>query len=183
MHVDGYRARALRAVEDHRHVQVRQRRGRDAAAHPAHVAARNRARAGGDLVGDPLQRHFAHAHPVQLARCDQRSQQARVLLVAGEDLVALAQIQPADRHGEALARARRQRHIARVAAQCGGVLATQLAGELAAPLEVRPRTPLLGGALQLGCGRLRCLGRERTVGAGIQLSERPQDRELGAQRG
>ena len=44
-HVDGDRAGALRAVEDHRHADLGQRGGRDLARAPVHVRARDRGRA------------------------------------------------------------------------------------------------------------------------------------------
>jgi len=46
---------------------------------------------------------FAHVHAVQIARRGERAKQPRVLLVAGEDLIAACQLEPSDDLRHALA--------------------------------------------------------------------------------
>ena len=183
VHVHGDRADALRAVEQHGHVDLRELRRRRGAADPAHVRAGHQPSAGADLVGDPRQRHFADRDAAQLARGHQRPEQARVLLIAGQDLVSGPQRKPGNGAGDALARAARERQVAGLASEQTRIRPAQVTAELAATPEVRAAAPLLRLALELLRGRLDRARGERPVGARVQIRHTPEHGELGAQRG
>ena len=113
-HVDGDRADALRAVEQHRHVDLGELGGRERAAHPADVRAGDEARARPDRLGDLARAALRGSTTPRSSRAArERAEQAGVLLVAREDLIAGAEREAADHLRHALARARRQRDVGR----------------------------------------------------------------------
>ena len=150
--------RALRAVEHHRHVDLRQRGGRDLARDPGDVRAGHQRRPRVHRVGDLAQRHGTDRRAA-LAGRDQRPDQARVLAVGGHDLVARPELEPGEHRAEPLARRRssppRRRRRSRApsrtaraappAAPAGARSAAVAAGlELAGELRTRRSTAAAG---------------------------------------
>ena len=124
--VDRDRARALRAVEDHRHVDAR--RARPARSRRVCQLTCEQATSvvlRPDRVGEVGERHRADLRAA-LARRDQRPDQARVLLVGGDDLVAGPDVEPGQHLADPLARRRRERDVGDVAAEQLGVAGAQL---------------------------------------------------------
>ncbi len=183
VHVHRHRAHALGAVEQDRHLELGQLRRREGPAHPAHVRAGHEPRARVHRFGQLAQRRFTYLHAVQLARGRERPQQARVLLVARQDLIATGELQPTDRLRDALGRARGQREVGRVTAEERGVGRPQRVCELGAAFEVGNRAALEQLALELGGGRPRGGRGQRPVGAGVQVGRALQHGKLGSQRG
>ena len=125
-------------------------------------------------------RHGADGHAAQLARGAERAEQPGVLLVAGEDLIARTQPQAVDYQREPLAGAGREREVLGRAAEQRGVGAAQRPAQLGAAFEVRERRPSRGLACQLLRGGLHGGGGQRAVGAGVQVGDASQHRELRA---
>jgi len=84
------------------------------------VRARHHGRRRAHRVGELVEGHDADGRAA-LARGDERADQAGVLLVGGEDLVALGDAQGGEGAGHALAGRRRQRHVVLGGAQHAGV--------------------------------------------------------------
>ena len=164
--VDRHRADALGAVEQHRHVELGELRRREQPAHPADVRAGDQSRARADRVGELAERHFADLDAAQLARGAERAEQPGVLLVAGQDLIAGAELEPADHLRHAFARAGRQRDIGRRRSRARA-RRPRAAGRSARVRRSKcaDARPSLRLALQLrGGGRDRARG-QRAVGA------------------
>ena len=107
-----------------------------------------------------------------------------MLLVAGDDLVTAAQIEPGKHGVDAIGRRARDGDVVGATAEHAGVSVTQPARELANGLHVRlaaaaavelERDPL---ADRIG----RCAGK-RALRPGIQIRGPLQDRELGSKLG
>ena len=96
------------------------RRG-DSSGHPADVRAGNQARARSDCFVDLKKGRHANRHAVQNAGGPERSEQAGMLLVAGENLIAFAQAEPVDHACEPLASACGERELRGLAAERAGV--------------------------------------------------------------
>ena len=155
--------------------------GGNRAADPADVRAGDEARLRADGGGDVGERNLAHSHAAQLARGGQRAEQPGVLLVAGEDLIAAAQLEAADHLGHALGGAGGERDVGGVGAERGGVGAAQRGAELAAAFEVRRRATVAQLALELARRCLRGAAGQRPVGAGVQVREARKNGKLLAQ--
>ncbi len=179
VHIDRDGADALGAVEQHRDVEPAELGWRERAADPADVRAGDEPRARADCFGELCKRRFADIHAVQLARGRERAQQARVLLVAGEDLIAAVQLQATDHLGHALAGAGGERDVGCVGAERDGVGGAQLGVQLGAAFEVRRRASLAQLALELARGCLHGARGQRSVGAGVQVRQPLEDGKLG----
>ena len=180
--VDRDRARALRAVEDHRHVDVRERGRSELARDPGHVRDRDERRRGADGVGDVRDRHRADRDTAATGR-DQRPDQPGMLAVGRDDLVARPEVHPGEHRADALAGGCRQRHVAGRRAEHARV---QLAQTflLLDPCFEMPVHPPMGRLLLERLPRRREGGRgHRSVGARVQVGEALEDREGRAQRG
>ncbi len=95
-HVYRHGPDSLGAVEHDGHLQLRQLRRRQPAAHPAHVRARHQPCALCHRLGDACERDRPNRDAAQRACGPERAEQARVLFLAREDLIALAQPQAVD---------------------------------------------------------------------------------------
>ena len=117
-----------------------------------------------------------------LARRDQRPDQAGVLLVGGDDLVARPDVHPRQHLPEPLAGGGGQRDVVGAAAEQLGVARAQLGLELEAPLEVGVRAALVHLRADLPRDGLLRRPRDRPVRAGVEVRDALEDRELSAQR-
>ncbi len=95
-HVGGDGADALGAVEQDRRFDVGERAWSDTSGHPAHVRARNQACVVSDRFGEELERGHPDRDPIQVPGGGQRAEQAGMLLVAREDLLARTQSEAVD---------------------------------------------------------------------------------------
>ena len=88
LHVHRHGPDSLGTVEHDGHLQLRQLRGRKPAAHPAHVRARHQPCAPCHRLGDVGERDLPNRDAAQRTCGAERAEQARVLFVAREDLIA-----------------------------------------------------------------------------------------------
>ena len=108
---------------------------------------------GPDRVGELRERHRAHRHAALLGR-QQRPEQAGVLVVGGDDLVARPEVHPGQDLAHPLAGRGGQRHVVDRAADQLGVAGAELVEQREPALEVRERAALLDLGGDLACGRL-----------------------------
>ena len=156
--------------------------GRDLARHPAHVRAGDERGRRAHGLGQRGERHQAHVRPA-VARRLQRPDQAGVLLVGGHDLVARAEVHPGHDGADPLAGGGGQRDVGDVAAQHPRVAGAQRVLQLEAPQEVRRGPALVELGLELLARRSHGGGGQRPVRARVEVGDRLEDGELGAQGG
>ena len=185
MHVDRHRAERLGGVEQQRHPGGDQRGNvGDLAADPRHVRAGYEPRRARDLAGELGEGDDADLDPVAPAGPPERREQAGMLLVGGDDLVAGAQIETPDHGVDAVGRRARQRDLGRVTAERVGVAGAGLGGERHQLFEVRPpAAAAIGLGLDPATDRVRGGARNRAFGSGVQVREPLEHRELGAEGG
>jgi hypothetical protein len=183
--VDRHRPDALGAVEQDRDVgtergqAVRSDRARD----PADVRAGHEARARPRRVGEPGERGGPDLDAAAGAQAGQRTQQPRMLVGRGEDLVAGAELEAGQHADDALARTRGQREVGRVGAQHAGVDPALALAQRARGVHVGGVPALAGGLLEQGVGGPDGGARQRPARPRVEVRGLGQDRELGAQRG
>ena len=183
-HVDGDRAGALGAVEDHRHAGVGERGGRELAGAPVHVRAgderwcagrpRRRARANGTARISAPRSRAAISGPIRPG-CS---------VVGGDDLVARADVHPREHLADSLARRGGERDLvdARSRAAPRSPPAARPAARSGARSE-RSSRPVLDLRRELARDGLLRRPRHRPVGARVEVRDALEDRELRAQRG
>ncbi len=146
-----------------------------------------------EAISFVLARHLAcklrerddpHVHAVQPLGAAEWREQARVLLVAGDDLVTGLQVEPREHGVDAIGRRAGQGEAVGVAAEHAGVSGAQAGREVADGLHVRlaaaPAVELERDPLADGIGRA---AGERALGPGVQIRGPLQDRELGSEFG
>ena len=112
----------------------------------------------------------------------ERREQARMFLVAREDLVAGPEPERRHHGGDSVGGGPRERDVLGGANHQPRKPLAQLAGHPDEPLEVRPAgAPLVELVLDLAYGGLRAAGRHRAVGPRVQERDTCADRELGAE--
>jgi hypothetical protein len=121
------------------------------------------------------------AHDVAGRR--ERAEQARVLLVAGQDLIARAEVHAHHDLAHPFGRAGRQRDVGRVRSERPRVRRAQGLRELRATFEMGQRAPLGELAVELGARGLDGAARQRPVGAGVEVRALGEHGELAAQSG
>jgi hypothetical protein len=134
-----------------------------------------------DRVRNLGERHELHLEPAPLAPGGERTEQARVLLVAGEHLVAGAELERGEHRVHAVGRRVGEGELLGVAAEQPGDLPAQALADRHELLEVaRPAAALV--ALPIDLRRRRCSGRRRhrSLGPGVQVRDPLEDRELSA---
>ena len=179
--VDGDRARALRAVEQHGHVDLGEGGRRRGAREPADVRAGDQLGVGSDRVGQVGERHLAHAYAAA-GGGGERAVEAGVLLVAGEDLVAAAEVERGEDAHDALARRGRQRDVGGRGGDALRVCGAQAVEQLVVVLEVRAAgTAVRDEPVELAAGRVDRHARNRAARARVQVREAVEDGKGGAQ--
>ena len=174
------RRRAARARRSRR-----ARARRRPAAHPRHVRARNQPRRARHLAGELGERHDADLDPMAPAGPAERREQARVLLVGGQDLVAGAEIEPGDHGVDAVGRRAGQRDLGRLAAERARRTPARAcaASPMSASKYGRPHRPDSASASIRRWTASAGGARHRTLGAGVEVREPLEHRELGAEGG
>jgi hypothetical protein len=119
---------------------------------------------------------------VAFAHAGERPEQAGVLLLARQDLLARPPGQAVEHGGEPLGRAGRERDLAGRAAERPGVGRAQLLAGLFAGFEVLHRPPAVAGSFEHRRARPGRRGGQRAVRAGVQVGGVLEHREPGAQR-
>jgi hypothetical protein len=170
----------LRAVEDDGHAGLGQGRGRDAPADPAHVGDGDQHRARPDRVGHVAERHHPDGRAAR-AGVDERADQAGVLLVGGDHLVARAEVEPGEHAAEAVGRRRGERHLLLRRAQQPRVRGPQLSLRPQARGEVRGDAAFLQLGVQRPARRLDGGRGQRAVRAAVQVGHPRAHGELRSQ--
>ena len=132
----------------------------------------------GDGAGELVERDLANRDAAPGARCAERSEQAGVLLVGGQHLVAGLELQSREDPHDAVARRGRERDVVGLAVQQRAVGGAALLGERLCLLVVhagapRARALLQDPGLDGDGGR-----RQRPAGSSVEVREPFADREL-----
>ena len=183
--LDIYRhgADPLRCIEQHGNAGPRQGLVvHDAAPHPGHVRAGDQLRVRRHLAGKLRERDDSHLDAVQVLGSPERRQQTRVLLVAGDDLVAWLQVESREHRVDTVGGRAGQGDAGRVAAEHARVRVAQSGREIADRLHVRLAAAPIG-ELEVDplANRVAGSGRKRALGPGVEVGGPLQDRKLGSE--
>ena len=182
-HVDRDGAETLGAVEQHGGRGVGQRGGiHHPAGGPGHMRAGHQTGLPGDLAGKLLEGRHANAHATGVARHGQRGEQARVLLVAGEHLIAGAQVERQQRSVDAVRRGAGDRELLGPAAEQACHAASQPLLGLEHQLEERVAAAALFGLAAQRCdGSVAPPRGHGTARPGVEVGRVLEHGKLGAQ--